>query len=54
MLEQKEKDTEQIKIVKCTECKFLGLFGMCTFNGRMEIVNADDFCSKGELNEHNT
>lgn len=37
-----------IELVLCAECKYYGIFRLCTFNGRLEPVEFDDYCSHGE------
>ena len=46
-----EYDVPIKPIVYCEDCKNYGVFGMCTFNGRCEFMEHNDFCSKGETNE---
>lgn len=41
--------TRGMEVVRCKECKHYGIFDVCTFNGRCEPMEADDFCSKGEF-----
>lgn len=43
-----------LEVVRCKECKYYGIFDVCTINGRCEPMEADDFCSKGVLYESNT
>ena len=40
-----------VSLTFCCECKYYGYFGFCTYNGRMEAMEMDDYCSKGESEE---
>lgn len=40
---------DAVPVVRCKDCVYCSsLFTVCTYNGRCEPVNADDFCSMGE------
>lgn len=46
---QNEPTVDAVPVVRCKDCVYCSsLFTICTYNGRCEPVNADDFCSKGE------
>lgn len=43
------KTVDAVPVVRCRDCVYCSpLFPFCTYNGRSEPVNADDFCSMGE------
>lgn len=47
---QNEPTVDAVPVVRCKDCVYCSsLFTtVCTYNGRCEPVNANDFCSKGE------
>lgn len=46
---KKAKTVDAVPVVRCKDCVYCSsLFTVCTYNGRCEPVNADDFCSMGE------
>ena len=46
---KKAKTVDAVPVVRCEDCIYCStLFMVCTYNGRCEPVNADDFCSMGE------
>lgn len=43
------KTVDAVPVVRCKDCAYCSsLFTVCTYNGRCEPVNTDDFCSMGE------
>ena len=46
---QNEPTVDAEPVIRCRDCVYCSpLFPFCTYNGRCEPVNADDFCSMGE------
>ena len=46
---QNEPTVDAVPVIRCKDCVYCSsLFTVCTYNGRCEPVNADDFCSMGE------
>lgn len=46
---ENEPTVDAVPVVRCKDCVYCSiLFMVCTYNGRCEPVNADDFCSMGE------
>ena len=46
---QNEPTVDAVPVIRCKDCVYCSsLFTVCTYNGRSEPVNADDFCSMGE------
>lgn len=44
-----EPTVDAVPVVRCKDCIYRStLFMVCTYNGRCEPVNFDDFCSMGE------
>lgn len=46
---ENEPTVDAVPVVRCKDCVYCSsLFLVCTYSGRCEPVNADDFCSMGE------
>lgn len=46
---ENEPTVDAVPVVRCKDCIYCStLFMVCTYNGRCEPVNVDDFCSMGE------
>ena len=40
---------DAVPVVRCKDCMYCSpVFAFCTYNGRCELVNYDDFCSWGK------
>ena len=47
-----EPTVDAIPVVKCKDCTYCGVFNMCTYNGRMELMGENDYCSRGKNETH--
>ena len=47
-----EPTIDAVSVVKCKDCIYCGMFNMCTYNGRMELMGENDYCSRGENETH--
>ena len=46
------KTIDAVSVVRCKDCIYCGVFNMCTYNGRMELMGENDYCSRGENETH--